>query len=72
MISNAERDFRAKYPNARVSMRKDRFGTMVSVYAGDYLCAESYSRANAFSNALEWEREGYILPDPDEVSVGRQ
>lgn len=66
--SNAEREFRSKYPNARFVVEKDRFGKRFTVYAGDYLCADSHSRAAAFSNALAWSESGLITPDPNEAA----
>ena len=68
MVSNAEKQFRAEYPNARHTSTPDRFGPFYRVYAGDYLCAESYSLANAYKDALDWAHDGLITPDPDEVS----
>jgi hypothetical protein len=61
-MSKSEREFRALYPNARVVAEPAR----CTVYAGDYLCAESFTRARAFRLALTYVRERYIQPDPAE------
>ena len=69
-MSNAERAFRAIYPNARVETGPSGIHGMLrfSVYAGDYLCAASLTRANAFKCALHGAEIGNITPDPEEVS----
>jgi hypothetical protein len=67
MRSNAEKEFASRYPNVRIEVVYDRFGRFYRVYAADYLCAESYSRQNAFANALSWAKDGLITPDPEEV-----
>jgi hypothetical protein len=69
MLSNAEKDFKALYKNARHVADRETLGTKFTVYAGDYLCAESYSRQNAYNNALEWTQAGFIQPDRDEVAT---
>lgn len=67
-MSNAEREFRAEFPHTRVEKELSTFGMRYRVFAGDYLCDESYSRALAFGRALLYYRDGYITPDPDERS----
>ncbi len=67
-ISNAEKQFRAEFPYTRLEKRLDKFGTIFAVYAGDYPCEESYSRALAFQKSLLYVREGYLTPDPEEQS----
>ena len=68
--SKAELEFRAKYPfaNVRQSGRYSGLirGNLYEVYAGDYLCAEGTTVAKAFREALRYDREGYITPDPNE------
>lgn len=70
-MSNAEREFRAAYPNARIERHRTRWSGVYNyqVYAGDYLCAESYAPRLAFAQALEWARTGLITPDPSEPST---
>lgn len=70
--SKAELAFREKYPNTRVESVPSHIPglTRYRVFAGDYLCAESVSRAFAFSTALHDAEDGIITPDPHEVSVG--
>lgn len=72
-MSKSERAFRAKYPYARheVTERRGVLGALprFTVYAGDYLCAESWQLARAYRNALEAAELGYITPDPDEQAA---
>jgi hypothetical protein len=70
MASKAETAFREKYPNARVEVEKV-LGTLkvYHVYAGDYPCASSVSKMQAFRNALQHEQAGDITPDPNEVAA---
>jgi hypothetical protein len=66
MKSKAEREFTEMFPHANV-----RKGVThpFEVYAGDYLCSEGITRAIAFQRALEYTREGYITPDPNETAT---
>jgi hypothetical protein len=70
-MSSAEVEFTAKYPNTRVVVTKHRVGAKrFQVFAGNYLCAESYtSRQLAFRMALEYEENGLITPDPNELAT---
>ena len=71
-MTQAEKQFRAKYPNTRLVVEKVGVGTLgmrYTVYAGDYLCAESWNKQRAFAQALELEEAGFIQPDPNEVST---
>lgn len=69
MISTAEKQFRAKYPHTRIVTERS-MGAIIrcTVYAGDYLCSEGFTRAIAFQKALEWEQAQLITPDPEEIS----
>lgn len=68
-MSNAEREFREEFPYTRVEIEVSHFGKRYRVFAGDYLCEESYGRELAFSRALLAVREGYITPDPEEIGA---
>jgi hypothetical protein len=71
-MNEHERSFRAKYPNARCIETKSSLPGGLStftVYAGDYLCAESWGRGRAFMMASQYERDGLITPDPNEVQM---
>lgn len=65
MKSKAEKKFTAKYPNANVRP-SGRTYRPFEVFAGDYICADGRTRAEAFKTALEWEAVGLITPDPNE------
>jgi hypothetical protein len=62
--SKAELQFKAKYPHAHT--RPGTLGFPVDVYAGDYLCAQGRTPALAFAEALKYEEDGVIKPDPEE------
>jgi len=70
--SKAEREFRTKFPNTRVSVEESAIRGMdrYTVYAGDYLCAQALSAARAFRAALDYDAHGIITPDPLEVAHG--
>lgn len=68
--SKFEKMFRAEYPNARLvvepisgSIRR------YTVYAGDYLCAQSVGRHHTFMVAYMDAHRGTITPDPNEVAT---
>ena len=67
--SIAEIEFTAKYPNARVVPDPDVMGYRFAIYCGDYLCAGGGTRGRAFVEALRYDRDGLITPDPIEVST---
>lgn len=67
-MSKAEREFRKEFPHTRVEIEVSHFGKRYKVFAGDYLCDESYGRKLAFSRALLYYRAGYITPDSGEKS----
>jgi hypothetical protein len=67
--SIAEIEFTAKYPNARVVPAPDLMGYRFAIYCGDYLCAGGRTRGRAFAEALRYDRDGIITPDPNEVST---
>lgn len=69
MTTKAERQFRTKYPNTRVVIEPGTVLPTYAVYAGDYLCAESWERGRAFKVALAWEEAGYIQPDAHESAT---
>lgn len=68
MTKICEMEFRAKYPHANVRDTKRTIAgyKIVAVYAGDYLCAEGLTVAEAFRRALDYEDAGLIQPDPNE------
>jgi hypothetical protein len=66
--SIAETEFIAKYPNARVVPYPD-LGYRFAIYCGDYLCAGARTRGRAFAEALRYDMDGIITPDPNEVST---
>lgn len=68
-MSNAEREFREEFPYTRVEIEQSPFGKRYRVFAGDYLCDESYGRELAFNRSLLYVRSGYITPDPNERST---
>lgn len=61
----AEVEFRAKYPHANVRPAHGD-ASLFTVYAGDYICSTGGTVAGAFAQALKWDKEGLITPDPDE------
>jgi len=67
-MSNAEKEFRAKYPYANVRPSGRRYRPF-EVYAGDYLCADGATRKEAFTLALAYERDGLITPEPTEQAT---
>jgi hypothetical protein len=70
MSRNYEKEFRAKYPHARVMTDRVCHSLVrYTVYAGDYICAESVSRATAFRVAFKQAEFGTITPEPTEQSV---
>lgn len=62
--SNDEIAFRAKYPNARVFDGKACY----TIFVGDYICAEGETVALAFREAMSYDEDGLITPDPNEVA----
>lgn len=69
-ISGFEKAFKEKYPYAReVADSSSRYRNKWTVYAGDYICTEAYSRAEAYRLALEYVEAGLIQPDPLEQHV---
>lgn len=71
-MSGHEKRFRAKYPNTRVAVKSGSYRPHYTVFAGDYPCAEGYTRTDAFREAMRCDEYGLITPDPNEVSAGAQ
>ena len=71
-MSKSEKEFRAKYPNARVVIEPSKVCIGMSrytVYAGDYLCSSSLTRSTAFYVASLDAANGSITPDPNELAT---
>lgn len=66
MMSKAEKEFRSKYLHANVRPTGREYCPF-AVYAGDYICAEGPTKAEAFKLALDYDKAGIITPDPNEV-----
>ena len=72
IMSKAEQTFRARFPHTRVTVQQWSPGSSlktVTVYAGDYICAEGLSKQDAFRRSLEYLDAGMIQPDPEEVAA---
>lgn len=70
-LSKAEKEFTHRFPHTRVEETpKGKYALPTfKVFAGDYLCAESYTRTQAFAESLRLVDQGLITPDPHELSA---
>jgi hypothetical protein len=67
-ISQSEKRFKGQYPHANVrdTGRGIAGYKVIAVYAGEYLCAEGLTVAEAYKRAQEYVDAGMINPDPAE------
>lgn len=68
-MSAPEQEFSRRFPHTRVETDSSSgYRTKYTVFAGDYVVSEGYSRYAAFKSAMDYVTSGLVTPDPAEMS----